>query len=60
MGLAPLIVHFDFESFLTTPSELSSTNKTETVEVHQPTGYAFDLVDHTDERPIYFDLGCQP
>ncbi len=60
LWFAPLVVYFDFESFLANPSEPSPTSNTEILEVHQPSGYAFVLVDHFQEHPIHFELDSGP
>ncbi len=41
LWFAPLVVFFDFESFLATPPEPTPTSNTETLVVHQSSGYAF-------------------
>ncbi len=60
LWFAPLAVYFDFESFLAASSEPIPPSNSEILEVHQPSGYAFALAHHFDDRPLHFELDSGP
>ena len=55
----PLVIYFDFESFLRPVSACSlseNVSSSSTIEIHEPCGFALTVVQHNKQKPKYTHL----
>ena len=59
----PLVIYFDFESFLRPVSTCKGQSDkafTQVKEIHEPCGYALTVIDHHSSRPIFHHVDSSP
>ena len=55
----PLVIYFDFESFLRPVSGCRATSSrafTQIKEIHEPCGFALTVIDHHSSKPIFYQV----